>query len=646
MQKKTVTPPMAGARKKGVPTLNPNQMSLEQAETREWLLTNGIGGYSSQTIASSLTRKYHGLLIHSTPTLVRRMLLSKLEDVIETAGGFIPLTVNHYADGTIEKDGLNRLQTFEYQPHSIKYQYKTEEASIEKTLWMPQGHNAVIASYKVKNAGKNPVTLRIHPLVTSRNHHNIIPQKEQPYKTKQIADRAVAVETNQTYLLLYSDKLTATPPQYLWHNNIQYPQEIARGEEGKEDLYHPTEFTITLPEGKEETFTIIATGGLSEAEAAASFTALTQNGSPPHPKPTGNPEPIMTLLATAQSFIVAAQSKKTVIAGYHWFNDWGRDAMISLPGLTLTAGHPKDAQDILDYFLNKVQNGRIPTEIRDGKPDFRSYDDTLWMIDRVLKYIEYVGEEEGRRFLHTHWWTIKSIMAYYASQTKGGLLKTPPEGTWMDTLSRPNAVEIQALWYNALHTYNKLAEVMKDSKKEIDVDAQIKDFEKAFMPTYYAGTHLKDTPDDDSIRPNQIIALALNHTPVPKEEAKKILQTTEKRLLTPYGLRTLDPSHPNYCGRYVGDPQERARAYHNGTVWPYLMGSYVDAYVKFNGENTGPHLISLLEPLVAGHILEAGLGTVSECFDGDPPHTPRGCISQAWSVAEVIRAYFAVRGKN
>jgi predicted glycogen debranching enzyme len=344
---------------------------------------------------------------------------------------------------------------------------------------------------------------------------------------------------------------------------------------------------------------------------------------------------ILTLLSAADSFLIDIESKKSVIAGYHWFGEWGRDAMISLPGLTLVQGKFDAAERILERFLNRLSVGRIPTNFDGGMSKYYDFDGTLWMIDRVKDYVDYAGVERGRAFLHTYWWGLKDAMKIYGETVRNGILHHKA-GTWMDTLDRSNAVELQGLWYNALKTMGDLSKVMVDN---VDYSGLISGFEENFMARFWNGRYLNDTLTDDSLRPNQVIALSMDYSPVPEKQAVEVLDLVRSELLTPYGLRTLGRSHRDYVGRYSGSPEARDKAYHNGSVWPWLLGPYIKACMKYKRYNKIEG-VKLLEPLLTSHLSEAGLGTVSELFDGDEPHAPRGCISQAWSVAELIRAYY------
>ncbi|MCX6695450.1 MAG: hypothetical protein NTU61_04065 [Candidatus Altiarchaeota archaeon] len=343
---------------------------------------------------------------------------------------------------------------------------------------------------------------------------------------------------------------------------------------------------------------------------------------------------VFTLLSSSDSFIVGAGASKTVIAGYPWFGEWGRDSMISLPGLALIRGRFEDAESVLDRFMNKIYAGRIPTNFEGGKPKYYDFDGTLWMIDRVKDYLDYVGIERGRHFLHTHWWSMKDVIKSYSQNVKDGILRHK-SGTWMDTLRRDDAVEVQGLWYNALKTMEALSEMMGEG---VDYHEFVDDFESNFMDKFWKGSFFSDTLSDGSLRPNQVIMLSMDYSMVPKENALEALKAVKEGLLTPYGLRTLSKSHQDYAGRYSGSPAEREKAYHNGSVWPWLLGPYVKACVKYGVSRD--ECVEALKPLLTTHLSEAGLGTISELFDGDEPHTPRGCVSQAWSVAEVLRAYY------
>ena len=344
---------------------------------------------------------------------------------------------------------------------------------------------------------------------------------------------------------------------------------------------------------------------------------------------------ILGLLNAAESFVVEREAKKTIIAGYHWFGEWGRDAMISLPGLTLINGKFDCAEKILEHFLNNAMSKGIPSRFVNGNHEFNSSDATLWMIDRVYQYSKYAGPERTKAFLHTYWWRLKDIIKYYSEMERDGILYHK-SGTWMDTLKRDNAVEIQGLWYNSLRIMEKFADIAGESSdtfKSLHTACK-----EQFLDKFWTGRYLRDCLNDDSLRPNQIITTSLDFTPVDKHSAKKIMDVVDRELLTPFGLRTLDKNDSRYLGEYTGNFAMRERAYHNGTVWPWLLGPYIKTYMRLNGDRSKAQ--KFLENLIELHLRDAGIGTISEVFDGDSPHTPRGCISQAWSVAELLRTYF------
>ncbi|MBD3261481.1 MAG: hypothetical protein GF334_07335, partial [Candidatus Altiarchaeales archaeon] len=319
-----------------------------------------------------------------------------------------------------------------------------------------------------------------------------------------------------------------------------------------------------------------------------------------------------------------------------WFSDWGRDALISLPGLALIQGRVGDACKVLEHFLNNMHQGRVATRIENGSPQYYDTDSTLWLIDRIKKYVDTVGEEEGAGFLHTYWWTLKDAVDSYAKMVEGGVL-VHDGGTWMDTLKRHSAVEIQGLWYNALNHMQGFSELMGD---EADYGALMREHEENFPEKYMENGYLKDTLEDGALRPSQLINLSLDFCVVESGYAKKIIQKIDERLITPYGVRTLDPSDPRYCPRYVGSPEDRDKAYHNGTVWPWLLGSYITSVKKYLGQKEAKKRFQHFNPLFEKHLWQAGLAHISEVFDAEPPHKPRGCIAQAWSEAELIRSYF------
>ncbi len=627
-------------------TFSPNKLDFQNARDLEWLLPNGLGGYSSSTILGLNTRKYHGLLISASENLARWVCLQKLDEEIHAGRDVVCLGTNHYKDGKIT-EGYRNLERFEFNYDTVSFFYDTEHAGVSKHISTIPEKNGVTVLYNIKNRSGIGIEFRINLMINSRNIYDIMKEGSINFESKILDNKIIGIRSNNRYLTVFSDKAVCSENKGDgWNRNVFYSVDCERGEDCVEDMYLPAYFTIRIAPKERDTFTIIALGYDTEGKTANAFRELQGEKKTKSRMLSGNlGTSILTLLTAADSFVVKRNSKKTVISGYHWFADWGRDAMISLPGLTLINGRYGDAELILEHFLNHASKNGIPTRLVDGKPEYYDVDSSLWMIDRLYQYARYVGSEKAKEFLHTYWWTVlKDIMNHYLGMEKDGLL-LHNFGTWMDTLKRENTVEIQGLWYNALKIMERFSDIMGEEIVDTNINEICERFEKNFIRKFWNDEYLNDCINDNSLRPNQVIPISLEFNVIDESKAKKILDIVEKELLTPYGLRTLNRGNPAYKGIYSGNPQEREKAYHNGTIWPWLLGPYIKAYMRFHGNRT--HARKLLEPLFEKHIKEVGIGTISEIFDGDFPHKPRGCISQAWSVAELLRAYFEdVMGKK
>lgn len=635
---------------------------LAQAETREWLETNGIGGYASSTIIGMKTRRYHGLLVAATnPPTGRMVLLSKLEETLVIGDQRYELGCNRYP-GVVHPKGYQYLQRFRLEPFPV-WTYAAGDAVIEKTICMIHGENTVVVRYELNGAAAaGEISLEVAPLIAFRDYHSLTHE-----------NAAINAWTLHTPYSHYITAYDGVPGMYLqtgdgewlstneWYRRFQYSAEQERGLGFEEDLFNPCVIRFSLTPAQ----TVYIIAGLEhhayeeaaplmerEADRRATIVPAAAQGDPF----------VAKLYRAADQFIVSRGEQKTVIAGYHWFTDWGRDTMIALPGLTLSTGRFEFARSILLEFAKYVDQGMLPNRFPDKgeEPEYNTVDATLWYFEAIRAYVETSGNKDlVRDGLYE---VLADIIEWHLRGTRynikvdsDGLLSSGANGvqlTWMDakvgdwvvTPRRGKPVEIQALWYNALCTMRDFA--MNLGKEDLSKQYSLlaakakSSFNQQFW-NEQSGC-LYDVVDGDfrdgSIRPNQVIALSLAHSMVPREKALKILEVVERELLTPFGLRSLAPSDPRYVSHYGGDPLSRDGAYHQGTVWGWLIGPYVAALLKSNKSSPAARAkaTAALEPFKA-HLLEAGLGQVSEIFDGDLPHKPGGCIAQAWSVAELLR---------
>jgi len=628
-------------------------MNPDVALTREWLETNGIGGFSSSTIVGLNTRRYHGLLTAATkPPVGRVVLLSKLEETLVIDDRRHELSSNQYP-GVIHPQGFNYQSDFRIDPFPT-FTYEIENLRLTKSVFMVEGQNTTVVQYELSGDKQDEIRLEIRPLMAFRDYHNTT--HENDALNSQIETEHGGI-TFKPYADLPALHLAHDPADVerdgFWYRNFQYAIEQERGLDFVEDLFNPCKLTFDM-NSRAKVSIVASTERQDAANADAHRKAEVER------RPTGKNDLVTLLKTAADQFIVAREQGETVIAGYHWFGDWGRDTMIALPGLTLVKGRCEIAKDILAEFAKHVDRGMLPNRFPDAgeAPEYNTVDATLWFFEAVRSFLQYTGDFE---FVRTKLYAVlQDIVNWHVKGTRygihvdeDGLLFSGEPGvqlTWMDakvgdwvvTPRHGKPVEIQALWYNALRVMEDLARRFNEPKQEYGAmaDKARASFNRLFW-NEQAGC-LYDVVNgelrDASIRPNQVIAISLANTMVARDRAVSILSVVERELLTPRGLRTLSLSDPNYIGRYEGGPGSRDGAYHQGTVWPWLMGPYITAYVKTFGRQAGQTFAATWLENFQQHLHEACLGQVSEIFDGDAPHTPRGCVAQAWSVAELLRA--------
>ena len=641
--------------------------NLDSALRREWLETNGLGGFASSTIIGLNTRRYHGLLVAATkPPVGREVLLSKLEETLWIDGQSFDLSANRYP-GVVHPQGFRFLANFRLDPFPI-FAYEVEGIAIEKTVFMVYGENTTVVQYefKIRNRSQPPKSVRldIRPLVAFRDYHGTTHANGALNANVEMAPQVAAVSPYQGLPTLYlahnAIELQKTGD---WYRNFEYDVERERGLDFAEDLFN--HFVIRFDLLANRQASIIASIEPRDVAMADQYrqAEIKRRQAAVQSAPLKD-EFTRTVTVASDQFIVARKDKKTIIAGYHWFSDWGRDTMISLAGLTLPTRKYEVARSILSTFAQHVDQGMLPNRFPDAgeTPEYNTVDATLWFFEAARAYLAYTGDDEFVRselypvFADIISWHLRGTR-YGIKVDSSGLLASGEPGvqlTWMDakvgdwvvTPRRGRPVEIQALWYNALC-------IMEELARRFDDDAGQKRYRNMAAMTNWAFNRLfwnekenclYDVVDgelaDASIRPNQIFAVSLRHSMLSPDRSRSVVVKVREHLLTPYGLRTLAPGDPQYRGRYAGGPLERDGAYHQGTVWPWLIGPFITAYLKVNGgsdaarKQASEWLVPLQE-----HLSDAGLGQISEVFDGDAPHHPAGCIAQAWSVGEVLRAY-------
>jgi len=598
---------------------------FERASQLEWIETNGLGGWAGSSVTFANTRRYHGMLVAALPGRTERtVLVSKLD---ETVNG-VDLGTNRFPDA-IHPRGFERLVSFRRDVFPV-WEYAAGGVKLRKTVVAPSGENLTIVLYEVLDCAA-AFELRLSPFLAGRDYHSLI----------HCTDASLPF----VHIDVPGGTFNAKPD--CW-KEFDYERERERGLDHLEDLFTPGSYVLTLKRGDVLPVVIGVEYadwdaiGLIEDERARREALVIDT----------RDDFARELRLAADQFLIERDEKKTIIAGYHWFTDWGRDTMIALPGLCLATGRFDGAKQILRRWLAAASKGMIPNRFPDGtnEPEFNSVDAGLWLFIAVWRYAEatkdegFVRDEALPVLAEAINWLDRGTR-FGIHVDLDGLLYAGANGvalTWMDAIvdgeavtpRRGKPVEINALWYNALRI---VAALSTDSGLRSRADDVRESFESAFWNRHLQCCFDVVNPNDSSVRPNQLFAIALPFPLFDDARAEEILSLCESQLLTPVGLRTLSPNDPRYRGRLVGDPHSRDTAYHQGTVWPWLLGPYIDALLRYRGDAGVASARSLLANLQT-HLGEAGLGTIGEIFDGEAPHAPRGCIAQAWSVGEVLRA--------
>lgn len=634
----------------------------ERAAEKEWLLTNGIGGFASSTITGGNTRRYHGLLVAALkPPVMRRLVLSQLHETV-TAGGHT-YNLHSFSTGDYVMKGFLHLQSFELDPLPV-FTYCMGDLTVEKTITLVYGENTVAVVYRVRS-GAEKAAMRITPLVNFRDYHGNSSRYHMRFEQEPgPGSTRIRPYGMEPYIALRCGGSSFVPAADCRFENMYYQVERERGLNAFEDHYIPGSFDIEIDAGSDRDITFICTVEkncghtdgqlLINAEKARQAALVERAGY--------TDEFASMLVRAADHFIVRRQSTgaKTILAGYPWFADWGRDAMISLCGLTLSTGRYDDAKQILCTFAEHIQYGLVPNMFPDegGAPGYNSVDAALWYFEAVGRYVEYTGDTGLVREKLKD-----SMLRIFEGYTKGtlhhihmdedGLITAGDENTqltWMDakmgtrvfTPRHGKAVEINALWYNAVRVLENLSPGLGlETGKYRELAGLVKEsFKKTFWNEN--GKYLYDVVNgqfrDSSVRPNQILAVSLPFPVMEGYEARCVVEKVWRELYTAYGLRTLSPQSPDYRGEYAGDQAARDSAYHQGTAWAWLSGHFITAFSRTFGREPGyaDLTASFLKPF-RDHLYTACLGNISEIFDGNEPLTPRGCFAQAWSVAEVLR---------
>jgi predicted glycogen debranching enzyme len=670
--------------------------NFDSAVNLEWVATNGLGGYASGTVVGVNTRKYHGyMVVAAKPPVDRFVALARVEDrvIVSPKGGaqvVADLSTNEFAD-VIHPQGYKNLVSFELRAGPV-WRYEVGGVIIEKSLTTVHGQDICIVRYAIVGSAKGApkdvpaVRLQVQPMFAGRDFHATIQLNQRPgWSVRQEGDALMLGAPECPVKLVLSHNADKFNLNACWWYNFTFRVERARGYPDREDLWTPGLLEFSLVPGKPVGF-VCATKPVEwkqhadlVAEEEARHTALAGSLTSTTSAAGEDANAFLSSLAlAADQFIVkrgngsvsadaAGQKKMSVIAGYPWFEDWGRDTFIALPGLTLVTGRHEMARMILATFADHRRRGLLPNRFPDKAhtPEYHTVDAALWFVQAAYQYWRYSGDS---KFLRSYLYpALCEIVECYRDGTDFDIRMDPADGliragvpgvqlTWMDAkvgdwvvtprVGKP--VEINALWYNALRIMTLVSGLAEDAARVAAFSAAAARVEKTFAQTYFCSQTDclfdvigNDGKGDPAIRPNQLLAVSLPFSPLGPEAARKVVAAAQRHLLTPLGLRTLAPVCPGYRGRCAGDPVARDMAYHQGTAWPWLTGPFVSAYVKVGGNTpeARKQAWAFLSPM-QDHLKKAGLGSISEIADGDPPHTPRGCPAQAWSVGEVLRCYW------
>ncbi len=650
------------------------------ASQREWLETNDIGGFATSTLVGMNTRRYHGLLVASLhPPVDRFVLLSKLEETLTLDGARIDLSCNQYP-GAIHPQGYQFLARFEKLFFPV-FVYRVGVWEVRKTVFLVHGENTVGIEYHFSGPAETKAQFDVRPLLAYRDYHSLTHENDALSREIEIGEGRV---TFSPYFGLPPLIVHHTGGSFsrdgFWYKSFQYAREQERGLDFAEDLFSPGYFRADVEHGSQLCLLATVEGAASEKGAlnGPRFREIKESE-------LGRRQNLVKglrskdaarhhlRLAADQFLVRRGEDQRSVIAGYPWFTDWGRDTMIALPGLLLATENYGAVRDILRTFVQSMKDGLIPNRFPDRPesgetPDYNTADATLWFFHLAYELArrnadhDFVKQYLYEAMVDSFEWHRRGTQ-FNIRMSDDGLLSAGREGvqlTWMDarvgdwvvTPRHGKAVEICALWFNALRVLEHFAAKFGDKSRAKELSFLALKAKESFNDlfwnpaTHYLNDVVNDQGVDASLRPNQLLALALAFTPLPASHQRPVVAAVTQHLLTPFGLRTLSPEDSHYRASYRGNQYERDSAYHQGTVWPWLMGPYCTAYLNAHGRTAKnkSHVRNLLRPLL-DYLLQEGVGQIPEIFDGDveqdPDATPRplgkGCFAQAWSVAEIHR---------
>lgn len=647
---------------------------LATAETREWLVTNGIGGYAAGTVAGVLTRRYHGLLVAALqPPLGRTLLVTKLDETLYI-DRYYNLATNRWLDGSVEPQGYRFIESFRLDGTIPVWTFALGDVLLEKRIWMQPGANTTYVRYQLQR-GNTPIELSLKALVNYRDYHGNTQGQNWLMQTERVP-YGICVQgfAEAIPFYLFSDR-SKFQLHHDWYQGFDLSMERYRGLSNADDHLCVASLTLELSPG-ESLLVAASTEPSPSFDSEAALTVrqtyeqqLLQQAQTwsAQQNQTLFTEELQQLVLAADQFIVDRPLEdepegKTVIAGYPWFGDWGRDTMISLPGLTLATGRPQIARTIIRTFSRYLDQGMLPNLFPDAgeTPEYNTVDAILWYFEAIRAYYAATRDDT---LLREIWPELTAVIDWHQHGTRynihldsDGLIYAGETGvqlTWMDAkvgdwvvtprIGKP--IEINALWYNALRCMEWFAQVLGHPAQDYKTLAQhtLIGFQRFWQGAYCYD--VLDGPDgnDAAMRPNQIFAISLplaggeDGSPLLNlEQQQSVVELCGRELLTSHGLRSLSPTHPQYIGTYGGDPLQRDGAYHQGSTWGWLIGPYVQAH--FRVYRNADQARAFLNPLIQ-HLHGGCIGSLSEIFDGDAPIIPRGCFAQAWTVAEVLRVW-------
>jgi predicted glycogen debranching enzyme len=632
------------------------------AASREWLVTNAIGGYASGSISGEMTRRYQGLLVAAlNPPVVRTLLVTKLDETVMYDGTTFELTTDRWESRIVRPHGYRHIERFRLDGSVPVWTFACADALIEKRVWMERYSNTVYVRYRVRRASR-PVELIVEPVVNYRGSHDIMNATDWEMDIGSEDDGLTlkaGKDLNPLRLAMVGADVSV---EQSWRTGYYLWIDDDRGIHPQDNHLQAGRFRLVLREGQESTFIASIEQELPDLRGALERRVELDSSLVARSGLSRGPKAVRQLVLAADQFIVRRsfdeeEDGRSVIAGYHWFEDWGRDTMIALPGLALATGRPEVARKIILTYASKVDQGMLPNRFPEdgGEPVYNTIDATPWFFEAIRSYHAETDDDDLLRSVFP---VLENIVNWHERGTRYGIQFDPDDGlvrstdgaplTWMDArmgdfvptprIGKP--VEVNALWYNALCSMAGFAQAVGAHPERYTGMAERlrTGFERFWNVNLGYCFDVVDGPDGDdpALRPNQIFAVSLEYSPLDSKRQAAIVDVCGRKLLTSHGLRSLAPDDDDYIGTYSGDLRKRDAAYHQGTAWSWLIGPFISAHLRVHNDQGAAR--SFLEPLFL-HLTDHGIGSISEVFDADPPFLGRGCIAQAWGVSELLRVW-------